>query len=311
MVACGRRFTTAHGPFVNSRLGQKTVVFVGFAVHSAHWPVVVGAVVVHALALVLHGDSRQLHVAQVFVGFIVGRANVPVGLVHANVISALAPGAELLQVGEHDADVAVLLPAGRAHWVVLVRAEVGRVEVGRTSALGGHRNVFAVEQALVAVCDSVHAANGAIFVGAVGTFADFGGTGPVALPNGSNAVQNAAVLISLAGDGAHRQIIIRTVGAVRVGGALAVADLVDSRDALHFALGVVRVSVTSANSIIVWIITITFAVVSRNAPAKVPFLGSLASHQTFVIVGYSIGSANGNEGFGLGAPAVAEVASFG
>lgn len=165
-------FASSHSSFVDSSLCQKTVVFVGLSVDAAHRSVVIRAFVVHALAFVLHGNSGELQVAQVLVGFVIDSANIVNGFILTQIISAFSPRAELLEIGEHDADVSILLSTGRADWVIVIRTEVGGVEVRRTSTVSGHWDILAIEETFVAISDSINSADWGVFIRTVSTFSD-------------------------------------------------------------------------------------------------------------------------------------------
>jgi hypothetical protein len=88
----------------------------------------------------------------------------------------------------------------------------------------------------------------------------------------------------LSGDRTNREIVIRTVFTVGVGGALTIAGLVDTRNALEFAVGSVSVTVSTADRVIMRAIAIPLTVVSRDASTKVSLLDTFATHETFVVI---------------------------
>ena len=65
--------------------------------------------------------------------------------------------------------------------------------------------------------------------------------------------------------------------------------------------------VVSTDGVIVRGEAVSLATIGRNTPAMVPFPGALTSHETFVIVGDPVRSADGDKGKGLRTTAVAQL----
>jgi hypothetical protein len=85
---------------------------------------------------------------------------------------------------------------------------------------------------------------------------------------------------------------------------------INSRSTIHFTLGLVGVTISPTDWVVMGRVAVSFTGVGRDASSKVSLLDSLATHQTFIVVCDSISSADWDECLGLGTAAVAEHSSF-